>query len=75
MIRNNLPSRNRGGWAETFWFTAFILYRVRYVAAIKFSSPPASGAHSCVDIPGVIGKRSIKIVACCDHGFPQDAAH
>jgi hypothetical protein len=57
--------------AEIFWLTLFLLCRVRYIAAIKFNSLPASGAHSSVDIPGVIGKRSIKIVFFRGHSFPQ----
>lgn len=51
-----------GGLAEIFCLTLLVLYRVGYIAGLKFGGPPASRAHSSVDIPGVIGKRSIKIV-------------
>src|SRR5215469_8791065 len=55
-----------GGLAEIFCLTPFVLYRIRYIAALKFGGLAASRAHSSVDIAGVIRKRSIKIVFC--HG-------
>jgi hypothetical protein len=61
----------RADWLKIFWLTLFVLYRVRHIAAIKFSCPPASGAHSSLDISVVIGKRSIKIVLCRGHIFPR----
>jgi hypothetical protein len=47
----------------------FVLYRIRHIAAIKFSGLPASGAHNSADIPDIIGKRSIKIVSCRGHSY------
>jgi len=60
----------RGGLAE-IRLALFVLYRIRYIATIKLSGLPASGAHSSADIPDVIGKRSIEIVSWRGHRCPR----